>query len=149
VPPPPDRRRPPGRYDEPPRLASRSLAVLLSVLFVGLLVAVAWALYQRSAADDVALQVRGFEVLGDDAVRVEFDVVPPAGGTAWCLVRAREAGGTEVGHVFVPVLPREDGEAVRVVHELATTERAVTGEVPRCRPVPPPADERTAPAVAP
>ena len=149
MPPPPPRRRPPGRYDEPSRLASRSLAVLLSVLFVGLMLAVAWALYQRSAADDVALQERGFEVLGDDAVRVEFEVVPPPGGTAWCLVRARGATGAEVGHVFVPVLPRDDGRAVRVEQELATTDRAVTGEVPRCRPVGPPAGEPTAPPVSP
>ncbi|HWH29183.1 MAG TPA: DUF4307 domain-containing protein, partial [Mycobacteriales bacterium] len=143
------RRRPPGRYDEPSRGLPRALAVLLTALFLGLLVAVAWVLYQRYGVDDVPVRPVGFQVLGDDAVRVEFEVTPPEGGTAWCLVRAREVGGTEVGRVFVPVRPRDDGGPVRVEHELDTTQRAVTGEVPRCLPSPPPADAPTADPAAP
>jgi hypothetical protein len=141
---PPGRRRPPGRYDERSRTASRALAVVLAVLFLGFLLAVVWSLYQRFAGDAVPLQVRGYEVRGTGAVVVEFDVTPPADGTAWCLVRARNRVGEEIGRQVVPVRPRGDGSAVRVRHELRTTDEAVTGEVTRCRPVPPPAGEPTA-----
>ncbi|MFP5218902.1 MAG: DUF4307 domain-containing protein [Actinomycetes bacterium] len=145
----PARRRPPGRYDEPSRSVPRALAVVLTALFLGLLVAVAWTLYQRYGIDDVPVQPLGFEVLGEDAVRVEFEVTPPPGGTAWCMVRAREEGGAEVGRVFVPVEAREDGEPVQVEHVLETTDLPVTGEVPRCLPSAPPDDAPTADPVAP
>ncbi|HVM27424.1 MAG TPA: DUF4307 domain-containing protein [Mycobacteriales bacterium] len=143
------RRRPPGRYDQRSRAASRSLAVVLSVLFVAFLVSLSWLLYQRSGGEQVPLQLRGYELVGDDVVVVEFDVTPPADGTAWCLVRARQASGEEIGAEHVPVLPRPDGGAVRVRHELTVRGEAVTGEVPRCRPVPPPAGEPTAEPVSP
>ncbi len=138
------RRRPPGRYDAPSRAVPRSLAVVLSVLFLAFLVAIAWTMYQRFGTGSLPLQVRGYEVLGDDAVRVEFDVTPPVDGTAWCLVRARNAAGEVIGREFVPVRPAADGGAVRVEHTIATTDLSVTGEVQRCRPDPPPAGEPTA-----
>jgi hypothetical protein len=141
------RRRPAGRYDPPSRVVSRSVAVVLSVLFLGFLFALAWVLYLRFASDDVPFQLRGYEVVDDSLVIVEFDVTPPADGTAWCLVRARNAIGEEIGREFVPIEPVDGGDAVRVRHELAVTDEAVTGEVPRCRPVPPAAGEpTTAPA---
>ena len=143
------RRRPPGRYDEPSRAVPRAAAVLLTVLFLALMVALAWTLYQRYGVDDVPVRPTGFEVLGDDAVRVEFEVTPPDGGTAWCLVRARDEGGAEVGREFVRVPAREDGEPVRVEHVLPTTGLSVTGEVPRCLPRPPPDDAPTTDPTAP
>jgi hypothetical protein len=139
-------RRPPGRYDEPSRLGARTVAVLLGVLFLAFAVAITWWLYQRFGTDRVAVQVRTFSVLGDDRVRVEFDVTPPDGVTTWCLVRARNAAGEEVGREFVRVPPPDDagGRSVRVRHVLPTTDRPVTGEVQRCRPGPPPAGSPTA-----
>lgn len=141
------RRRPAGRYDEPSRRPARALAVLIALLFVGLLTAVVWSLYDRFGSDRLALQVRGYEVVSDRLVRVQFDVTPPDGGTAWCLVRARGRDGLEVGAEFVPV--RGDGPEVRVEHDLATTDRAVTGEVPRCSTSSPPDDAPTADPVGP
>jgi hypothetical protein len=136
---PPPRRRPPGRYDEPSRTAARALAVVLSLLFLGLLAAIALALYTRYGGTQVPLQPRGFAVLSDDAVRVDFTVTPPAGRTAWCLVRARGATGVEVGVAAVAVRrPAGSSGPVEASYELTTTARAVTGEVPRCSPDPPP-----------
>ena len=127
------RRRPPGRYDEPSKLAARALAVVLSVLFVGLLVAIGLLLLDRYGTARIALQERGFEVLSDDAVRVDFTATPPAGETVHCLVRARRADGREVGARFIPVRsPSGRSDPVEVSHTLDTTDRAVTGEVPRC-----------------
>jgi hypothetical protein len=129
----PVRRRPPGRYDEPSRTAARALAVLLSVLFLGLLVAIGLLLFTRFGTAQIALQQRGFQVLSDDAVRVDFTATPPEGETVYCLVRARRADGAEVGARFVPVRhPQGRSRPVELSHTLDTTDRAVTGEVPRC-----------------
>jgi len=142
---PPQRRRPPGRYDEPSRPAARALAVLLSLLFLALLAAIAMALYNRYDTQRLALQERGFVVESDRSVRVDFAVSPPAGETAWCIVRARNAAGVEVGAQFVPVRqPAPSQEPVQVSSTLATRERAVTGEVPRCVLAPPPEGAPTA-----
>jgi hypothetical protein len=138
------RRRPPGRYDAPSRVASRSLAVALGVLFLAFMLVLAWTLYQRFGTEQVQLRERGYDVVSDELVLVDFDVTPPPDGTAWCLVRARNAAGEEIGREFVPVAPLESGRSVRVQHALRTRDLAVTGEVPRCRPVPPPAGEPTA-----
>ncbi len=141
---PPQRRRPPGRYDEPSRTTARVIAVLLSLLFVAVLAAVAVALYNRYGTEQLALRERGFEVQSDRAVRVDFSVSPPPGETAWCLVRARSASGVEVGAQYVPVRqPAASQEPVAVSSTLPTIERAVTGEVPRCALAPPPAGAPT------
>jgi len=141
------RRRPPGRYDEPSRGSSRRTGVVLAVVAAGLVAALVWTLFQRYGPDGLALQVRGFDVPGDDRVVIAFEVTPPAGGTAWCLLRARDRAGLEVGRQFVPV--RGDGDPVRVEQELATTGRAVSGEVPRCSSSAPPPDAPTAEPVGP
>jgi hypothetical protein len=146
---PPVRRRPPGRYDAPSRAVPRLVAVALSVLFLGFLVALAWAMYLRFGTGSLPAQVIAFE-LQDDGVRVEFEVTPPQDGTAWCLVRSRNAAGEEIGREFVEVGPADGGGVVRVEHRLATRDRPVTGEVPRCRATPPADGEPTArPADAP
>jgi hypothetical protein len=138
------RRRPPGRYDEPSRAPARALAVVLSVLFLALLAAIGLLLYGRYGAAQLALQERGFAVLSDDAVRVDFAASPPEGERVWCLVRARRADGAEVGARFVPVERAEGARGpVELSYTLPTTDRAVTGEVPRCTEGEPPAGTPT------
>jgi hypothetical protein len=137
----PARRRPPGRYDEPSRVVPRALALLLSVLFLALLVAIALNLYSRYGTQEVIVRERGFVVVSDEQVRVDFDVTTPPDENAWCLVRARRADGAEVGSVFVPVTSGSGTEAEQTVqHLLTTTDRAVTGEVVRCLLQEPPPD---------
>ena len=139
----PLRRRPPGRYDEPSRTTARALAVVLVVLFAGLVAAVTWTLYQRYGTPSTDVQVRGYSVLSDRAVRIDVDVAPPSGRTVYCLLRARDRAGAEVGRVFVPVTGMT-GRSLRLHQVLATTGRAVTGEVPQCTVAAPPPDEPTA-----
>ena len=137
----PDRRRPAGRYDRPSLVGQRLLAVLLSVLFVGLLVAVAAALYTRVTGDGVSARVVGFSVLSDSAVRIDVEVVKPAGSTAYCILRSRGADGAEVGReVVVADAEGTPERSVRLQHVLRTTARAVTGEAGRCSAsqIPPP-----------
>ncbi len=136
------RRRPPGRYDEPSLLGQRVLAVLLGGMFVALVVSIVLAFYNRFATDEVRLQEIGFSVLSDDAVRVEFAVTftasAPPDATAFCTVRARNRVGSEIGRELVEVGPAAAGSArVVVAHVLATTDRAVTGEVDGCSLQPP------------
>jgi hypothetical protein len=138
----PQRRRPPGRYDEPSRSTARALAVVLVVLFAGLVATVTWTLYQRYGTPSTDVQVRGYSVLSDRAVRVDVDVAPPRGRTVYCLLRARDRYGAEVGRVFVPVTGGTG--SVRLHQVVPTTGRAVTGEVPQCTVAAPPSDEPTA-----
>ena len=127
------RRRPPGRYDEPSLVGQRVLAVVLGLLFVGLLAAVVTTLYSRYGDADVRFRVLGFSAVSDDVVRVDFEVSKPAAETAYCAVRARDAQGAETGREVVEVGPSQEGEqTVQVSHRLDTAERAVTGEVERC-----------------
>ena len=132
-PPPAARRRPPGRYDPPSRLASRALAVLLSVLFFAFVGALAFALFQRFGGDDVRAQVVRYDVRSASAVRIDLRVTKPAGSPAYCIVRSRGRDGAEVGREVVVV--DDDGsdqEVLRVSHVLATRARAVSGEAGRC-----------------
>jgi hypothetical protein len=139
----PLRRRPPGRYDEPSRTTARALAVVLVVLFAGLVATITWTLFQRYGTPSTDVQVRGYSVLSDRAVRVDVDVAPPRGRTVFCLLRARDRHGVEVGRVFVPVTGGTGG-SVRLRQVVPTTGRAVTGEAPQCTVAAPPPDEPTA-----
>jgi hypothetical protein len=128
----PARRRPPGRYDEPSRVASRALAVVLGVLFLGLVGAVAWTLFDRYGNPGVRYQVVGYST-GQDRVTVDFEVAAEQGREVTCVVRARNRAGAEVGRELVDIEPlTEQQRSVRVRHELRTTDVPVTGEVQRC-----------------
>ena len=127
------RRRPPGRYDEPSLLGQRTLAVTLSVLFVALLAAIVFALYDRYGNTDVGFRELGYTVVSDREVDVVFEVRRPDGAQSTCVVRARDEDGAETGRETVEIAPDADGrDLVRVTHRLATEARAVTGEVERC-----------------
>ena len=131
------RRRPEGRYDPPSKLPARILAVVLGALFLGLLAAVLFSLFDRYNGDQVRARVIDFQVLSDDRVRIDLEVAKRAGSPAYCIVRSRGADGAEVGREVVEVDPRgDDRRVLRVEHVLTTSARAVTGEVGRCSAVP-------------
>ena len=115
-----------------PSRSSRN-QVVLSV--VGALVGLAFAiaLYRTVGPDtSAATQARGFEVVSDASVVVEFELAREPGEPATCVVRARGESGLEVGRRQFDVPP--SGQRSIVVREaLPTTERAVTGELVGCR----------------
>ena len=131
------RRRPAGRYDPPSKLVARVFAVLLTVLFLGLLAAVGEYLYDRYTTARVQARVVGFAVLSDRAVRIDVEVLKPEGSPAYCILRSRGRDGAEVGRevVVVDAQGTED-RVVRLQHELTTSGRAVTGEAGRCSAAP-------------
>jgi hypothetical protein len=118
----------------------------MTVLVVGLLAVAGSTLWERFGGERATAQVVDFQVLSDDVVRIDVQVSKPAGAAAYCLLRARGADGAEVGREVVTLArPGTAGETVRREHELATRDRAVTGEAGACSlepvrdPVPDPA----------
>ena len=105
------------------------LVVGVAGALVGLVVAV--LLFRAYGSSDVGYGPRGFEVVSDRLVRVEFEVVKDPAATALCTVRSRDRTGAEVGIALVRVGPAEDRRQV-VTHPLPTTARAATGEVTGC-----------------
>jgi hypothetical protein len=129
----PDRRRPDGRYDEPSLIGQRVLAVLLGVLFLGLVAAVVLTLFARYGGDAVRGRVLGYDVQSDRRVSIEVEVVKNTASKAYCVIRARDARGAEVGRDVAVVDPvGSTDKTVRGTFALATTARAVTGEVDAC-----------------
>ena len=128
-----NRRRPPGRYDEPGQGGGRLTAVVMAVLVLALVAAVANTLWSRFGGERATAQVVDFQVLSDSVVRIDVQVTKPDGAAAYCLLRARGADGAEVGREIVALAtPGTSGRTVRREHELATRERAVTGEAVAC-----------------
>lgn len=130
---------PPGRYGRrrAPRRTPRWLPIVLAVGVVAVGTAVAMVLSQAyGPGRPYDATVHRFYDVTDEQVVVEFSVVVPEGETAVCAVRARAAHGGEVGREEVRVAPPPGETRPLVVHRLATIERPVTGEVPRCWRVP-------------
>ena len=127
------RRRPAGRYDEPSLTGQRVLAVLLGILFLGLVAAVFFALYARFGSEQVSGRVVSYDVRSDSEVVVEIEVTKKPGATAYCVIRSRSRDGAEVGRdvAMVDTVGTAD-RTVRASFPLATTARAVTGEVAGC-----------------
>ena len=136
------RRRPPGRYDPPPVLGQRVLAVLLAVLALAVVAAVGSYVWDRFGGEQVRGQVRTFEVRSDREVVLELEVAKSSGARAYCVIRARGADGLEVGR-DVAVLDAEGtpDQVARGTFALATRARAVTGELAGCTPEPISADD--------
>jgi hypothetical protein len=131
--PPAARRRPPGRYDPPPLLGQRLLAVLLTVLVLGVVAAVGSFVWDRFGGEQVRGQVRTFDVRSDREVVMELEVAKTAGARAYCVIRARGVDGLEVGR-DVAVLDAEgtDRRVARGTFRLQTSERANTAELAGC-----------------
>ena len=131
------RRRPPGRYDPPPVLGQRVLAVLLTLLLLGVVAAVGSFVWDRFGGEQVRGQVRTFEVRSDSEVVMELEVAKTAGARAYCVIRARGADGLEVGRDIAVVDAEGTGARVaRGTFVLRTSGRANTAELAGCTPEP-------------
>ena len=131
------RRRPPGRYDPPPVLGQRVLAVLLVVLLAVVVVAVGSLLWGRFGGEQVRGQLRTYDVRSDSEVEVELEAAKTAGARAYCVLAATGVDGREVGR-DIAVLDAE-GTAEQVARGsfvLATSARAVSVELLGCTPEP-------------
>lgn len=117
-------RRPGGRL---PRWAA--ITVLVGGVVGGAVLAV--VLYFQFGAAPISGSQASYTVLGDGAVKIEFDVTRQTPDRpAMCIVRARDRTGAEVGRKEVYVAPGTDPVTVSTV--LRTAKRPVTGEVDVC-----------------
>jgi hypothetical protein len=105
------------------------------VLLGGLAVSV--KLYRQYGTPPYQARVVSVSGFTDTSVTVVFEVRPPAGSDAACVVRARNRSGTEIGRDEVIVRgPAPNGADgwIRTTYTLVTTERGFVADVPGCRP---------------
>jgi hypothetical protein len=127
------RRRPPGRYDPPPLLGQRVLAVLLTVLLLAVVAAVGAFVWDRFGGQQVRGQVRTFDVRSDREVVLEVEVAKTSGARAYCVIRSRGADGLEVGRDIAVLDARgTDRQVARGTFVLQTRARAITAELAGC-----------------
>ncbi|MFG3703888.1 DUF4307 domain-containing protein [Micromonospora sp. NPDC047670] len=127
---------PPGRYGrrrEPGRRRPL-LAALLVIALVAVLSLVTVRLYRQYGDPNYDAQVITYTGITDSQVLVDFRVTVPDGGSAVCLLRARDRDGAEVAREEVTVTARPGQRQVTAQHRLVTSARPFIGEVVRCRP---------------
>ncbi|TCB99887.1 DUF4307 domain-containing protein [Micromonospora zingiberis] len=127
---------PPGRYGrrrEPGRRRPL-LTGLLVIVVAAALTAISVRLYQQYGDPAYDVQVITYTDITDHQVMIDFRVNLPDGGSAVCLLRARDVAGAEVAREEVSVTAVEGQRQVTVRHRLATSGRPFIGEVIRCRP---------------
>lgn len=128
---------PEGRYGRrrAERRTPRWVLPLLITLVVAAGLLVSWSLYRNYVGDTIQSQVTRFQVRSDAEITITFQVVKDGGEPATCIVRARSEDGQEVGRAEVGVPAGRPGQDSAVVtYTLATSGRAVTGEVYGCAP---------------
>jgi hypothetical protein len=106
------------------------------VAVVGGLVGLSFAvgLFLRFGAEQgTPSRMRGFAVLSDTAVRIDVEVARDPGSEVFCVVRARELSGTEVGRKSFDV-PSSGPRTTVVSTVLRTSRRPVGGELVGCAP---------------
>ncbi|RIV34457.1 DUF4307 domain-containing protein [Micromonospora radicis] len=127
---------PPGRYGrrrEPGRRRPVLTAILL-VALVAVLTAISVRLYRQYGDPAYDTQLITYTDITDTQVVVDFRVNLPEGGSAVCLLRARDSAGAEVGREEVAVAAAAGQRQITVRHRLVTDARPFIGEVIRCRP---------------
>ncbi|MGC5306504.1 DUF4307 domain-containing protein [Micromonospora zamorensis] len=124
------RRRAPGGRRRRTLLAAVVLLALVATLTV-----ISVRLYRQYGDPVYDAQVITYTDITDNQVLVDFRVTVPSGGSAVCLLRARDRAGAEVAREQVTVTAEPGSRHVTTRHRLTTTARPFIGEVMRCRPV--------------
>lgn len=124
------RRRAPGGRRQRTLLAAVVLLALVATLTV-----ISVRLYRQYGDPAYDAQVITYTDITDNQVLVDFRVTVPSGGSAVCLLRARDRAGAEVAREQVTVTAEPGNRHVTTRHRLTTTARPFIGEVMRCRPV--------------
>ncbi|MET8308281.1 MULTISPECIES: DUF4307 domain-containing protein [unclassified Micromonospora] len=123
------RRRAPGGGRPRKLLAALALVVLLAALTL-----ISVRLYQQYGDPEYDGQVITYTDITDNQVVVNFRVTVPPGGSAVCVLRARDLAGAEVAREEVTVTAEPGDRHVTTQHRLATSAKPFIGEVLRCRP---------------
>ncbi|HCT81032.1 MAG TPA: DUF4307 domain-containing protein [Micromonosporaceae bacterium] len=127
---------PAGRYGRrrENRRTPRWLVAIAALVFAAAAATVGVSLYHAYGDGNYSASVTSFTDITDNQVVVTFLVRLPEGGTATCVVRARDVTGAETGRAEIRVIPGPDPSRTIASHRLQTRTRPVTGEVQGCRP---------------
>ena len=130
---------PPGRYghrrDPAAQRRRRVVGAVLAAVTALVGVGIAVKLYQQYVAAPYQVTQVTTTQLSDTSFTVRFTVSTPTGKGARCTVAGHTHDGHEVGRADVDVPPKGPSDtSVEVTYTLATTARAVIGEVPGCGP---------------
>ncbi|WP_410810192.1 DUF4307 domain-containing protein [Micromonospora sp. 067-2] len=129
---------PPGRYGRRRAGGNRRRHILMAALallvLVAALTAISVRLYHQYGDPAYDAQVITYTDITDNQVLVDFRVTLPPGGSAVCVLRARDRAGAEVAREQVTVTAGPGDRHVTTRHRLTTTARPFIGEVLRCQP---------------
>ncbi|MEU5904438.1 DUF4307 domain-containing protein [Micromonospora sp. NPDC047527] len=123
------RRRAPGGGRRRTLLAALALLVLAGALSL-----ISVRLYQQYGDPNYSAQVITYTDITDNQLLLDFRVTVPSGGSAVCVLRARDRAGAEVAREQITVTAAPGDRHVTTRHRLTTTARPFIGEVLRCRP---------------
>ncbi|TDC36022.1 DUF4307 domain-containing protein [Micromonospora sp. 15K316] len=123
-----------GRRRDPGRRRSKVPAVAALVVLLVALSVISVRLYRQYGDPNYDAQVITYTDITDNQLRLDFRVTVPSGGSADCLLRARDRAGNEVAREQTTVTAAPGERHVTVQHQMKTTGRAFIGEVLRCRP---------------
>lgn len=119
------------RYRRSSRLSKRGRAAWGAAGVLVLSTAVGYV-GLRQASPAIQATVLGYQVTGDHAVDVRFQVDESSGKGGSCTVRARASSGEEVGRVEVPVPAGPTRQVLTTT--VKTSGRAINGDVLECTP---------------
>jgi hypothetical protein len=122
---------PPGRYRRVPSPGRRRAALVAGALAA--LVALAWVVWAGlgQASADVRWSDVGYQIHGDTAVDVTYDVGKDPDATVVCSLRALDRHKTAVGIAQVRIGPSST-KVTRRTDQVRTSAQAVTGVVDHC-----------------
>lgn len=102
-----------------------------AVAAVGITLGVAFAAWVGFQKDPVTGRLWGYEVVNDNEISIKLDVIRPDPLAVTCTVYAQAADHSIVGEKTVDV-PASEREKVRVLIDVETQRRAVTGVLRTC-----------------
>jgi hypothetical protein len=125
---------PPGRYGRR-RDGKRHLAVPVTVLTVVIIASLLLSvrLYRQWGDPTYDAQIVGWTDVTNTQMTIKFTVTVPAGGSASCVLRARDYGGNEVGRRTVVVAATGYATSISASEVVSTKSRGVVGDVIRCQ----------------
>jgi hypothetical protein len=125
---------PPGRYGRR-RDGKRHLAVPVTVLTLVIVASLLLTvrLYKQWGDPTYDAQIVGWTDVSNTQMKIKFKVDVPEGGSASCVLRARDYGGNEVGRRTVVVSATEYDTSITANELVTTKSRGSVGDVIRCQ----------------
>ena len=127
---------PPGRYGRRRDGSRRTWPLIIAALIAALVATgLAVTFYDKFGQTDYTADIIGWNEPTPAELVIQFRVRVPEGGTASCMLRARDYDGFEVGRRAVEVPAPPGGGSVELSEAVPTKARASVGDIMGCRAV--------------